>query len=321
MDEQEHLNGLAEDPDSPEQDEKAELPEDVSVFRNAWEISAAARRKEELAERERQKREAEEQYQEREKYAKELAEEKVDLLRLKQGVITEDEMGFPEEEEKHYTVWQKIGNWFYHAKWWLGIAVFSVVLVGFLVYDYFMRTDPDLCVMILCDNTDLSISVEKLCKWIEPVCPDFNEDGEVLVQAAYIPVSEHNMEHGGNYSTAYNSQLLLQFQSATCMLVIADSGSDPYLKPAEMFSDLTELYPDCPFVDGVRLNLNDTNLLEQADISGELNPGCYLALRNALENMNTLEQNQEARDRAKQVLDEIVPMLHAKTTEKEQSNG
>ena len=138
----------------------ADLPEqpkgNVSAFRNAWQIEAKARRDAELKERQRQADAEEAAYQKREEYAKELAEEKVDLIRLKQGVISDSDKIFRDEEpEKHYTVLQKIGNWFYHSKWWLGIAAFVVLLTAFLVYDYVTREDPDLRVMLLTDHNVL----------------------------------------------------------------------------------------------------------------------------------------------------------------------
>ena len=318
MDEQEHLNGLPEQSGEPDENGAEQTPGDVSAFRNAWEISAAARRKEELAERERQKKEAEAQYQAREEYAKTLAGEKVDLIRLKQGVISEEDMGFPEEEEKHYTRWQRFCNWFYHAKWWLGIAGFCVILAAFLIYDYIVRVDPDLCIMLLTDNPELAAKAEPLCRWLEQNSEDFNEDGKTVVQAVYIPVSEQTMEHGGTYASAYNSQLLLQFQSATCMLVLADSEADKYLKPDEMFTNLERIYADCPFIEGQRLYLEQTDFPALSGTEVKLNPGSYLALRQVRENMSSPEENQEAYDRAKQVMNKLVPLLHG--TEKEQNH-
>ena len=226
---------------------------EVSAFHSAWEIEAQARRKAELAERERQKKEAEAQYQAREEYAKTLADEKVDLIRLKQGVITVDELNLPEEEEKHYTVWQKIGNWFYHAKWWLGIAVFCVLVGAFLIYDYVTRVDADVRVLLLTDQQGFYTGSEKLNEILSGLVADCNGDGRQIVQSTYIPVNSDNMEHAGTYSRSYNSQLLIQFQSATSMLVIADADAEAYLRPEEMFEDMQALYPDCPFAEGVHI--------------------------------------------------------------------
>ena len=287
--------------------------ESASAFRNAWEMEARARRDAEIKERERQAAEAEAAYKAREEYAKELAEEKVDLIRLKQGVITDSDKVFREEEpEKKYTVFQKIGNWFYHAKWWLGIATFFTLVAAFLIYDYVTRENPDVRLLLLTEHPVLYSESDKLCTWLQTMCADCNEDGEVLVQTVYIPVSKESMENSGNYSAAYNSQLLIQFQTATCMLVLVDPGAEAYLQPEEMFCDLEKLYPDCPAAEGYRLLLDKTDFAAQFGLTEPLHEGSYLALRIPAENMNTLEENQKAYDNAKALLDEMINSMQIK---------
>ena len=76
-------------------------------------------------------------------------------MRLKQGVIEDSDKVFRDEEpEKHYTLLQRIGNWFYHAKWWLGIATFLALLGAFLIYDVVTRENPDLSVLLLSANNE-----------------------------------------------------------------------------------------------------------------------------------------------------------------------
>ena len=284
---------------------------DISVFHNAMELEAEARRKAELAERERQKQENEAAYQAREEYARELAEEKIDLIRVRQGVMPEEELRAPEETQKKYTVWQKIGNWFYHSKWWLWGAIFCVLVGGFLIFDLVTRKNPDIRILLLSESPELQRQAPALEEWVKPVCEDYDGDGQTMVGTVYIPVTKENMEAGGNLSAAYNTQLLVQFQSDTSMIVLLDDRAEPYLSPDEMFVDLEELYPDCEFVDGFRIRLNDTDLAKQIGMTESLPENCYLALRRPLENMTTsLDKMQAAYDKAKTVLDGIVPMLH-----------
>ena len=301
------------------QDEPKKIPEDPgekhrttesSALRNAWEIEAKARREAELKERERQAAEAEAAYQAREEYAKELAEEKVDLIRLKQGVISDSDKVFREEEpEKHYTVWQKIGNWFYHAKWWLGIATFIGLVAAFLIYDFVTRVDPDVRVLLLTDCPALYAQTEQLNAWLSDKCIDYNDDKKVIAETVYIPVSKESMENSGNYSAAYNSQLLVQFQTSTCMLVLVDPEAEKYLQPEDMFLDMTKIYPDCPYAEGRRLLIDGTNFAELIGMTEPLHKGTYLTLRIPAENMNSQEENQEAYDRAKALLDSILEEL------------
>ena len=285
---------------------------DISVFHNALEIEAEARRKAELAERERQKKEAEAAYQQREAYGKILAEEKVELMRAKQGLISDEELNLPKEEEKQYTIRQKIGNWFYHSKWWLWGAIFCVLVGGFLIYDYVTRVNPDLRVLILSEHPEFDLQAQTMEEWIQPVCEDFNGDGKTLVGSVYIPVTQENMEAAGNYTVAYNSQLLIQFQSDLCMLVLLDSRSEPYLPEDDLFVNLEELYPNCPFADGCHIWLNDTDFAEQIGFTEPLREGTYLALRQPMASMTSEKAMQTAYDQAKSVLDGIVPMLHNK---------
>lgn len=301
-------NEMKNQPNDPAEMKKTEK---ISAFHNAIELQAKVKRDAEIQERKRQAEAAETAYQAREEYAKELAEEKVDLIRLKQGVIEDSDKVFRNDEtEKKYTVWQKIGNWFYHSKWWLGIATFCVLVAGFLIYDYVTRENPDLCVLLLSDNTALSTETDKLHTWFQTMCPDYTGDGEVMVRSVYIPVSKEQMEISSTYSQSYNTQLLVQFQSSLCMLVLADPQAEEYLEPDEMFVELDSLYPDCPFVSGRRMLLDNTDFAEQAGLSAPLNPGSYLALRIPAENMNSREENQEAYEQAKTLLDAIAASLH-----------
>ena len=292
------------------EEEKKPRQDTASAYRNAMEMEAKLRREAELRERARQAAEEEANYQAREEYAKELAEEKVDLIRLKQGVITESDKIFRDEgPAKQYTVWQKIGNWFYHSKWWLGIASFIVLVTAFLIYDYVTREDPDLRIMMLSEHPAMYAESDQLCTWLEGFAEDWNGDGETKVGAVYIPVSKDTMEMSGNYSAAYNSQLLVQFQSATCMLVLADDASLAYLQPDDMFVDLEELYPDCPYVKGWRLDLMETKFAELWGLTEPLKDGSCLALRIPQEAMNSQEEADEAYAHAKALLDRIVPLL------------
>ena len=299
------------------QEKNAHQPEQASGNAHAARKAAAQkddiRREEELKERRRQQAAEEAAYQAREEYAKELAEEKVDLIRLKQGVISDSDKVFrAEEAPKEYTLWQRIGNWFYHAKWWLGIATFVVLLSAFLIYDYVTRENPDFRVLVLSENPELDSDSAALCDWLSGMCADENGDGEILVRTVYIPVSEYTMEMAGTNTAAYNTQLYVQFQSDTCMLVLADPTAEEYLQPEDMFVSMKALYPDCPYAEDFRLKLDGTNFTELAGLTAELKEGSYLALRIPAESMNTKEEMQAAYDKAKAVLDQIVPQLAAK---------
>jgi len=316
------VSAVADEDKRQPEEPAAQSPQKISAFQNAWEMQAKARREAEIKAREKQAAEEAEAYQAREEYAKELQEEKVDLIRLKQGVISESDKVFRgETSQKKYTLGEKIGNWLYHSKWWLGIAVFVVLIGAFLIYDYVTHDDPDIQILVTTQNADFYLHQDDLMQLIASVCPDFDGDGEQEASVIYIPVTKEMMESGSTYASSTNTQLLVQFQSAMSMLVIADDEANLYLKPevesTEMFEDLSAMYPDCPFADGYKLRLEDTDLAEQLGMTEPLNAGTYLALRQVLENMESLEKNQAAYDKAKEVLDALVPLLNSGQKEAE----
>ena len=282
----------------------------VSAFRNAAELEAKERRAAEQAERERQAAEEEAAYQAREEYAKGLNEEKVDLIRLKQGVITDSDKVFPEQEpEKKYTVWQKISNWLYCAQWWLGIAAFCVVVFGFLLYDSLTRVDPDQRILILSNHAELYAHTDRVHNLLATACTDLNGDDKVIASSIYVPVSKETMESGGSYAASYNSQLLIQFQTATCMLVIADDAANAYLEPETAFVDLETVFPEYDCVDGYRIRLDQTKFAELLELETPLNEGCYLAIRAVQNNMSGTEEMQAAYDQAMPILEAFLEIL------------
>lgn len=301
-------------PAASQEPEQSDTPKDVSAFRNAWEIQAQERREAELRERERQAAAEEAAYHAREEYARDLQEDKVELMRLKQGVISESERLNPEQApQKKYTLGERFGNWLYHSKWWLGMAAFIVFIAGFLIYDYFMREDPDLRILVISENEDIYLHTPELTGWAAQYCPDYNDNKKQEVGLVYVPVAVGEMETASVDEASSNTQLMVQFETANCMIVIADDASEKYLTPDgkgdEIFADLAALYPDCAQIDGYKLMLEDTAFASLCGLTQPLNKGTYLALRKPSENFESLEKNQTAYDHAKELLNQLMPLL------------
>lgn len=281
----------------------------VSAFENARMMEAQARREEELKERERQAAENEAAYQAREAYAKELNDEKIDLIRLKQGVITNSDKVFREQApEKKYTLSEKIGNWLYHSKWWLGIAVFCVAVGGFLLYDHLTKVDADVNILMLTNDYMLYSKTPLLNEMAQKNLADYNDDDKSVASVIFVPISKSTMENG-NYSSSYNTQLLVQLQSDMCMLVIGDAEADGYMDTENLYVDLESLYPQYDFIEGDRVLLEKTTLSDWLALEEPLNEGAYLALRQPVGNMSGEEEMQKAYDEAIPVLESLLEQL------------
>lgn len=286
--------------------------EHLSAFENARIMEARARREDELAERARQAKENEAAYQAREEYAKELYDERLDLIRLKQGVITDSDKVFPEQAPpKKYTLSERIGNWLYHSKWWLGIAVFCVALGGFLIYDYVTKVDADVNLLLLSNDYEIYNKSQILSDMMQRDLIDYNGDDRCVASVVFVPVSKSSMETG-NYSTSYNTQLLVQMQSNMCMLVIGDSESDGYIESEKIYAEIESLYPQYDFIDNDRILLEDTYFQEWLGTESELREGAYLALRLPTVGMSSQEDMQRAYDEALPVLESLMEQLATK---------
>nr|MDE6729936.1 hypothetical protein [Oscillospiraceae bacterium] len=122
-----------------EKNQKNQKSAKKSVFEIAQEMEQQEREQQRHAQEILQKQKE----QQRLAYEEQLRQEKLELIRLKQGVIAEsDTIHEEQEEQKKYTLFQKISNFFYANQWWLGICAFFAILAGFLVWQVVTTVHP-----------------------------------------------------------------------------------------------------------------------------------------------------------------------------------
>lgn len=268
-------------------------------------------------EKERQKLEAEKeeelkaQEKEREEYGKTLAEEKVELLKLKQGVISEsDKLDLKPDEKKHYTPWQKFKNFIYHNKWWLGISTFFVLIAAFLVYDTLTTTKPDIKFMLLCNDTELYYRIEDIGKYFDQFTDDYNDDDKKCADILYIPISENEDTNSMGLYESSLTKLSAEFQIGETMLVIADKNSAELIMPEETLVNLEELYPDNPNVKEYGFYLKDTDFAELIGYTdGNIPDDIYIGIRKVTQTLTSEKEMQEHYDQAIETLDKIIKEL------------
>lgn len=237
-----------------------------SVFKTAKEMQ-----QQRLAEMEEQQKKLEQQAAQREKkkredYERRLLEEKKELIRLKQGQVEESNLIHEEAPEiVKLTFRKKISNFFYHNKWWLGIAIIFVLIACLLIYDLVTRERPDLIVLVVSDNEYVGNSAE-LPEYFESFTEDFNDNGEILVSVYYMPYSDNAQK---NYTYGTDTKLTAEFQSADAMIVIGDENITKILDPDSVFVNLEELFPDNPNVKQTAFNLDGTDFAEKIGITSE----------------------------------------------------
>ena len=122
-----------------------------------------------------------------------LRKEKLELLKMKQGIIEESEI-IPESAPTQYEKprgGKKISNFFYQNKWFLIPAFLAAALVVFLIVQVFTRekADIEIIVAVTAENSELLTKIDVIEETLEMYCPDFDGNGKVNVSVQTIDLS------------------------------------------------------------------------------------------------------------------------------------
>ena len=292
---------------APQDDKKVEI--NKSVFKVNKELRK--QREEEQAKKE---QEIAEKYAQREKekqeaYEKKLRDERIELMRLKQGIVEESETIHEEKEEEiKLSFGKKIANFFYHNKWWVGLGVFFVALGAYLVYDLLSKPNPDMVILMLCDNNPVGTSTF-LEEYFEEYAEDSNGNGKVLVNVYYIPYGDDEYQ---NYINGVQTKITTFLNNADGVMVIGNQMTVDKLLPAEdSFVDLSSIYPDDPHVEGYFYYIKDTKFAEHIGVSPDvITDDMFFALRKPKDVMNdSKEKMQETYDKDFPTFDRVVKAL------------
>lgn len=257
----------------------------------------------------------EQEKREKEAYAKKIQQDRIELIRLKQGLIETSDMIHEEHEEKpKLSLRKKIANFFYHSKWWLWITLFIVAIFAFLIYDYFSQVKPDLIVMVLTDDDGIQERTEELELYFEQFTEDENGDGKIQVDIYAIPVTDDIGEN--DYYTGNFTKLSTQMQLGDCVLILTDAKANAFINADETLERLEDLYPDEENVRDLGYYLRHTDFATKIGYSGKVDRDLSLGLRTPIKTYDSLEDMQENYDIAVKVLERTMDDLDG-TTEPE----
>ena len=280
-----------------------------SVLQSAREIQQHEQEEQQRLQEELQKKLAEREKKLREEHDRRLYEEKKELIRLKQGLIEESETIHEEhEEEVKLTFGQRISNFFYHNKWWLGIGVVCVCIFSFLIYSLVTRENPDIIVLVIGENQALGEG-SQLSEYVSSFADDFNGNGEVLTSVYYVAYSDSPQK---NYANGVDTKMTAELQSAEAVIVIGSGKVPDILRADEVFADLETLYSGneavLPHISGYAFILSDTPFAQRVGLSPEQIPDdWFIAIRTPRNLMYDKEEDmQETWDKDFPVLDKIL---------------
>lgn len=277
-----------------DKENKTEVNGKVSVIENMRRINEKSKREELKSQAEKEQLAAEKERAEREKYAKKLERERIELMKLKQGVISEEDIPKETEAVREYTAAEKIGNFFYHYKLVIICCAAIAAIIGFLAYDIVTGKSPDVSVMIMATDSEFEYRTHDIEMMLENYCEDYNGDGEIYVRVSYLPavVDEKN----AYYMQSYQTKLMAEFQDGVSIIVIADAdacsavGIDNVSEngnPVDpILADMRMVYPDDENCTELGYMLSGTNFAEDIKYT-EMSDSLFIGFRVPRKALNT----------------------------------
>lgn len=223
-----------------------------------------------------------------------IRQEKIELIKLKQGLIEESDLIKEEKQEREKLKgFKRVKNYFYHNKPFIFLGVFFVVVFGYMLYDMLSTEKPDLKVLFA-TSENYNMKVPLIEEAIEHYVEDYNGNGKVHVDILYIQL---DLEGGGNpdYFAANQTKLIGELAVGKSMLLILDDTVAEYIRGEDNYSimaDLTDMFPDNDLVTKEGFYLKDSKLAERAkweSITDEV----FLAVRRGDEALAATEKGME----------------------------
>lgn len=270
-----------------------------SILETIREVNEKERKNKIYAESERVKTESAIKDKENEEYSRQLQREKIELMKMKQGLAegTSEAVVQPE-----YTFFQKLGAFFYCNKGMVILISFFIFLAVFLVVDLIRKPRPDFTLMVLTDDSEMEYCCDTFEEIISEYIEDTNGNGEILASAYYMPISE---EVDAYTLQSSSTKLFALMQDGETIMLIANDTVKDYIIPDETLENLEELYPDNENVRGYGFYLSGTKFAEDIGYEGEIPEDVYIGLRK-VKNASYREKMQKNYDAAKALLDVLV---------------
>lgn len=253
------------------------IPEEDIEFERK--IAQQKRESEELAKKLELER-AEAEKKQRIEYERELQDKKIELMKLRQGVIDRSDTVkevHPEKVKLSFFEW--LSNVWYRSKWIILFAAFAIAALGYVFIKDITAVKPDLTVLAVVDNSAIYARTPEFEEFIKQYAEDINGDGEVSI-LIYNIITDYS---DPTMVTSTQAQIMTQLQSGENVIIISD-GSTSF--QVHDFSD--ELSGDCVTEYGIKLNCE----LTREKLKWEAMPDdLYIALREPAKLLSTSKED------------------------------
>ena len=225
------------------------IPEDDYEYEK--ELARREHEQQIAAEQEALKR-AERQKQAEKAREKRIQQDKIELMKLKSGVIEQSETMKEEHDQiRELHGIEKLKNIWYHFKWIILFVIFLIAVCTYIIINTASRTTPDLTVLMVADN-GLQYRQEELETFFEKYAEDTNGDGDTKVSVIIAPLDSTSNDQ---MFISNQSKVMGTIQAGDCLMFITDSNTDDTIKSI-LKSDLSDDFPGNKYINEQGLSLN-----------------------------------------------------------------
>lgn len=162
-------------------------------------------------------------------------QDKIELLKIKQGLVEESEVLAPREKPPELTGWAKFKNELYYSKWIILIVAFFALAAGFIIYKTVTTPKADLSVLVIAKD-DYSLIDERIEAALERYTPDFDGNGYTHVDVICVPTNSSDPK----MFSAYRTKLFGEMTTGNSMLVLLDNSAIDILKGDDDYTALED---------------------------------------------------------------------------------
>ncbi len=225
--------------------------------------------------------------------------DKIELLKLKQGIIEESESIKEEKPPEKYEVHglARITNFFYHNKVYILAVSFVIIAAVIMIVPSVTKEKEDIRVLIAVNDknvmSSLYLKIEDLEKSFEKFTPDYDKSGYVHDEIYYIDMSESS---DPQFVMANQSKFYGELATGKAVMLIANMemfeemlADEP---PENLFTDLHALFPECENITGnYYFKIKGSPLADEAGYETACPDDLYIALRSDFQGLASKPEN------------------------------
>ena len=256
--------------------------------------------------------------QERKDYEKQLSNEKIELVKLKSGVIDESEIikeEAPEVIKLSKKEWLK--NFWWHHKIIIIIVILVLAVASYITYDSLSRVKPDIKI-IMTVNNGLVDRTEEIAAYFEKFCPDINGDGEVNVQILSAPLTDDTDDYVQIQKT--QEIYLANMQTGEIIFILTDDKTDTDIysdnERDSLLADVSANFEDNEFVTNKGLSLKGNYIEDVFKYHTNYPQDIYLGMRKSIKTLkDSKEDMQKNYDKAYEIFKAMAEDIKENTQE------